>query len=42
MEAGELDGSGNYPAGTVNQLIETRLAAMAEAALKRAKELGDS
>jgi len=42
MEAGELDGSGNYPAGTVNQLIETRLAAMAEAAMKRAKELGDS
>ncbi|MGE0624289.1 MAG: Lon protease family protein [Pseudomonadales bacterium] len=41
MEAGELDGSGNYPAGTVNQLIETRLAAMAAAALKRARELGE-
>jgi ATP-dependent Lon protease len=39
MAAGELDDSGNYPAGTVNQLIETRLNALAEAAEKRAREM---
>ncbi len=39
MEAGSRDETGTYPAGTVNQIIETRLAAMAEAAEKRAKEL---
>ena len=39
LDAGSRDETGNYPAGTVNQIIETRLAAMAEAAEKRAKEL---
>ncbi|HEY5645592.1 MAG TPA: ATP-binding protein [Pseudomonadales bacterium] len=42
LEAGELDEAGNYPAGTVNQLIETRLASMADAAMKRNRELGES
>ena len=39
VEAGNRDETGNYPAGTVNQMIETRLAAMAEAAVKRARDL---
>lgn len=39
MEAGSRDDTGNYPAGTANQIIETRLTAMAEAAEKRAREL---
>jgi len=39
VEAGSRDDAGNYPAGTVNQMIETRLGAMAEAAEKRARDL---
>jgi predicted ATP-dependent protease len=38
LEAGSRDEAGEYPAGSVNQLIETRLATMAEAAEKRARE----
>jgi predicted ATP-dependent protease len=41
MEAGGRDDAGNYPAGSVNQLIETRLTAMAEAARKRAGEVAE-
>jgi hypothetical protein len=39
MEAGSRDDAGNYPAGTLNQMIETRLNTMAEAAEKRMREL---
>ncbi len=39
LDAGSRDDTGAYPAGTVNQMIETRLTAMAEAAEKRAREL---
>lgn len=42
MDAGALDGSGTYPAGTVNQMIETRLHALAELASKQAREHGES
>ena len=38
VDAGARDEAGEYPAGTVNQLIETRLGAMADAAQKRARE----
>jgi predicted ATP-dependent protease len=42
VESGSRDDTGSFPAGTVNQMIETRLAAFAEkaeAAEKRAREL---
>jgi predicted ATP-dependent protease len=41
VEAGSRDDTGNYPAGTANQMIETRLATMAEAAERRAREQAD-
>jgi len=42
VDSGSRDDTGSFPAGTVNQMIETRLAAFAEkaeAAEKRAREL---
>lgn len=38
LEAGNRDDTGTYPAGTANQMIETRLAAFAKEAEKRARE----
>ena len=41
VAAGSRDDTGSYPAGTANQMIEARLAAMAEAAERRARELAE-
>jgi len=41
LEAGSRDETGEFPAGTVNQLIETRLSAMADAAERQSRERED-